>query len=66
MSSHFEIVIGLEVHAQLSTATKAFCGCSTHFGDLPNRNTCPVCLWLPGALTVLNRQAVEQIGRAHV
>ena len=57
--SAYEPVIGLEVHVQLKTATKAFCGCSTHFGDPPNSNTCPVCLGLPGALPVLNRSAVE-------
>jgi aspartyl-tRNA(Asn)/glutamyl-tRNA(Gln) amidotransferase subunit B len=55
----YEAVIGLEVHAQLLTKTKIFCGCSTQFGDAPNGNTCPVCLGLPGTLPVLNKRAVE-------
>jgi aspartyl-tRNA(Asn)/glutamyl-tRNA(Gln) amidotransferase subunit B len=55
----FEAVIGLEVHAQLLTETKIFCGCSTKFGKDPNENTCTVCLGLPGALPVLNKKAVE-------
>src|SRR6187397_559820 len=55
----FEPVIGLEIHAQLRTATKIFCGCSTAFGAQPNSHVCPVCLGLPGALPVLNRRAVD-------
>src|SRR5271166_2466478 len=57
--SKYEPVIGLEVHIQLLTATKIFCGCSTRFGDPPNTNVCPVCLGLPGPLPVLNQRAVE-------
>ena len=60
----YESVIGLEVHAQLLTKTKIFCGCSTRFGDPPNSNVCPVCLGLPGTLPVLNKRAVEMGIRA--
>ncbi len=56
---NYETVIGLEVHAQLRTVSKIFCGCSTAFGAEPNTNTCPVCLGLPGVLPVLNRRVVE-------
>lgn len=64
MTPRYEMVVGLEVHVQLSTATKIFCCCSTDFGAPPNRNTCPVCLGLPGALPVLNERAVELAIRA--
>jgi aspartyl-tRNA(Asn)/glutamyl-tRNA(Gln) amidotransferase subunit B len=65
--SDYEMVIGLEVHCELATATKLFCSCPNRFGDEPNTNTCPVCLGLPGSLPVLNEQAVElamRLGRA--
>src|SRR6266478_323206 len=60
----YEPVIGLEVHVQLLTNSKIFCGCSTRFGDAPNSNVCPVCLGLPGTLPVLNKRAVEMATRA--
>jgi aspartyl-tRNA(Asn)/glutamyl-tRNA(Gln) amidotransferase subunit B len=66
-SSEWEIVVGLEVHCELATVTKLFCGCPNRFGDEPNTNVCPVCLGLPGSLPVLNEQAVElaiRLGRA--
>src|ERR687891_2426150 len=55
----YESVIGLEVHAQLLTKSKIFCGCSTEFGRAPNQNTCPVCAGFPGVLPVLNKKVVE-------
>ena len=62
----WEMVVGLEVHVQLKTRSKAFCGCSTDFGAPPNSNTCPICLALPGALPVLNEKAVELASRAAI
>lgn len=60
----FETVIGLEIHAQLNTKTKMFCGCQTSFGDEPNTHTCPGCAGMPGALSVINREAVKKAIRA--
>ncbi|HEX5544439.1 MAG TPA: Asp-tRNA(Asn)/Glu-tRNA(Gln) amidotransferase GatCAB subunit B, partial [Nitrospira sp.] len=60
----FETVIGVEVHAQLRTNSKMFCGCGTTFGLSANSQTCPVCLGLPGSLPVINRTAVEMAVRA--
>src|ERR1051325_9900974 len=62
--SQWEVVIGLEVHVRLLTATKIFCACATAFGAPPNTHGCHVCLGYPGALPVLNRQAVELAARA--
>ena len=59
MAKQYETVIGLEVHVELATATKIFCGCSTKFGGAPNTHTCPVCTGMPGSLPVLNKQVVE-------
>ena len=63
LAAEYEPVIGLEVHAQMLTETKAFCGCSSRFGGEPNTNVCPVCLGMPGTLPVLNRALVEYIIR---
>lgn len=63
MTDRYEAVIGLEIHAQLLTDTKIFCGCSTRFGSEPNTQTCPVCTGMPGVLPVLNRRAVEFVVR---
>ena len=57
--AEFEPVIGFEIHAELATASKIFCGCSTVPGGDPNTHTCPICLGLPGALPVLNKTALE-------
>jgi aspartyl-tRNA(Asn)/glutamyl-tRNA(Gln) amidotransferase subunit B len=65
-SSKYEMVVGLEVHVQLKTRSKAFCGCSADFGAPPNVNTCPVCLALPGALPVINAEAVRLAVRAAI
>ncbi|MDR2163235.1 MAG: Asp-tRNA(Asn)/Glu-tRNA(Gln) amidotransferase GatCAB subunit B, partial [Clostridiales Family XIII bacterium] len=62
----YEMVIGLEVHTELSTKTKIFCGCPTDFGGEPNSHVCPVCLGMPGSLPVLNREAVEKALRAGI
>src|SRR3990170_3136088 len=59
MVTNYTTVIGLEVHMQLATASKLFCGCSTRFGAEPNTQTCPICIGMPGTLPVMNRQAYE-------
>ena len=60
----YEIVIGLEVHAELSTKTKIFCSCPTEFGALPNTQTCPICMAMPGTLPTLNEKVVEYAVKA--
>ena len=64
MKTAYEMVIGLEVHCELKTKTKIFCGCSTAFGAEPNTQCCPVCMGMPGSLPVLNRQVVEYAVKA--
>ena len=59
VTGEWETIIGLEVHVELGTATKMFCGCANQFGSEPNTNVCPVCLGLPGSLPVVNERAVE-------
>ena len=63
MSKIYETVIGLEVHVELATKTKIFCGCSTAFGGAPNTHTCPVCTGMPGSLPVLNRSEERRVGK---
>ena len=62
----YEVVIGLETHAQLNTKSKLFCGCSTAFGAPPNSFTCPVCIGMPGVLPVMNKAAIEKVLRIAV
>lgn len=66
MKEGWEAIIGMEIHAQLATKTKIFCGCAIDVGSEPNSHTCPVCLGLPGALPVLNKKAVELAARAAI
>ena len=60
MSKEYEVMIGLEVHVELNTKTKIFCGCSTAFGGAPNTHVCPVCSGMPGSLPVLNKEVVNK------
>ncbi len=60
----YEAVVGLEIHVELNCLTKMFCDCPNRPGDEPNRNTCPVCLWLPGALPRFSREALEKAAMA--
>ena len=62
----YEVVIGLETHAELATVTKLFCGCSTKFGVEPNTQVCPVCLAMPGVLPVMNKKAFEYALKAAI
>ena len=64
MARNYEMVIGLEVHAELNTETKIFCGCSTKFGGEPNTQCCPVCMGMPGTLPVLNGKVVDYAVKA--
>ena len=63
-ATEYESIIGLEIHAQLLTRSKIFCGCSTKFGAAPNTQTCPICTGMPGVLPVINKRAVEMAIRA--
>ena len=63
--SAYECVIGLEVHVELKTQTKIFCGCTTKFGGKPNTHVCPVCLGMPGTLPVLNKKVLEYAMRVN-
>ena len=64
INKDYEVIIGLEVHSELSTKTKIFCSCKTKFGGEPNTHCCPVCMAMPGALPVLNEKVVEYAVKA--